>query len=118
MHTTKELLSDRLSRIILLAGLLLNGGTWAAAFWLWRQQLELMPLHYTIYYDIDLTGPANRVWWLPAFGSVVLFLHLLIGFVYRHRIWLRAWLAIATVIVALLFFVILALIYRVRLLPQ
>lgn len=65
-------------------------GLWAGTAVIIRQQTDITPLHYTIYFGIDLSGPANRLWALPVFGTISWVSHLFIGQLHQAVAWVRS----------------------------
>lgn len=71
---------------------LLSGAFWATTGLLVQSHGDLAPLHYTIYFGIDLVGNANRLYFLPAAGTVMWLGHLVGSRAIEHDAWRRAWL--------------------------
>ncbi len=83
-HRIRAFLSNRTLLGVSLLALLLNGALWWHASTTIGPQPESVPVHYNIYFGIDLLGP----WWylllLPAGGAFVLVVNLVLAvLVYR-----------------------------------
>ena len=80
---------------LVFTGLLLTVGLWSlAAVMIGHQSSSITPLHYTIYFGIDLTGAANRLVWFPLLGTISLLSHLFIGRLPYGSAWTKSWLVI------------------------
>lgn len=98
MHVPK--FNDRTSRWWLVAAVVANSVQWAiAATW---PVTDLAPLHYTIYFGIDLTGPTWQVYSIPVFSLVIIILHGFISTFQASTLWSRLWTLVALVQVVLL----------------
>ncbi len=87
MHFSK--LNDRASRWFFAAAIVLNLAQWLTiALW---PKAGLAPLHYTIYFGIDLTGPAWQLYGLAGFGTAIIFFHGLISVLQPSTLWSRLW---------------------------
>lgn len=87
---------------ILLVSLLLNAGIWWLAAELAGQKTTMVPLHYTIYYNINLSGPTYLIYTLPSFGLVMIAVHWLIGRQNLGRLWRVSWAIVGLVMQVLL----------------
>lgn len=94
--------SDRLSGWLLVWGTLANVCLWALALLLVPRPEQLLPLHYTIYFGIDLTGPRLRILLMPLIGLGILVAHLALSRFYDHPVWQRLWLLLALLLQILL----------------
>lgn len=84
---------DRGSAVLFAAALGLNIMQWVVvAVW---PKTDVAPLHYTIYFGIDLTGAGWQLYGLPFFGSVVLVLHVLVSRLQTMPGWTRLWAVVA-----------------------
>src|SRR5689334_9133805 len=93
-----SVLGDRWSRWFTVSLLFGNLGGWAAVWFLAPRNLDVSPLHYTIYFGINLTGPWTSLFWLPAIGLGAIITHLTIAHLANHILWRRLWLVLAAVI--------------------
>jgi len=64
-------LADRFVQTNLLVGLLINIALWVVLILPVREFTELIPLHYNIYFGIDLLGYWYRIFLMPVLGLVV-----------------------------------------------
>lgn len=55
-----------------LIGFILNLASWIYTFWLFQTTTDLIPLHYTIYFGIDLIDYKNRLFLYPSLGLIIL----------------------------------------------
>lgn len=59
---------------------------------------QFVPLHYTIYFGIDLTGHWTRAFAMPGIGTALILLHIFLSNVVPDVTWRRAWFTIAAVV--------------------
>lgn len=62
--------------------------TFALPFWKIYPNAFLnpfIPLHYNVLFGIDRFGPWYNIFWIPAFGLLVLFLNVIVGTVVYHQ---------------------------------
>lgn len=62
-----------------LTGLFLNLSSWLLLIWKIKPSAEPIPLHYTIYFGIDLIGPWQRAYLIPGLGLLFLILNFFLG---------------------------------------
>ncbi|MFH1713147.1 MAG: hypothetical protein ABH896_03095 [Candidatus Jacksonbacteria bacterium] len=55
-----------------LIGFILNLAIWIYTFWLFQTTTDLIPLHYTIYFGIDLIDYKSRLFLYPSLGLIIL----------------------------------------------
>lgn len=96
--------------LIIVSGLLV-GTLWAAAGLIVQSHDQIVPLHYTIYFGIDLTASADRLYLLPAFGSVIWLGHLFAAQAVKHDAWRQTWLVLSLLLLLLLGAVLASLVY-------
>lgn len=75
---------------------------WVAALMLAPRGKVLAPLHYTIYFGIDLSGGWRSWLWLPALGTIITTSHIFFSRRRKDLIWRRSWLVLALVLDVLL----------------
>lgn len=70
----KLFLQHKINILLLAAliGFILNLASWIYTFWLFQTTTDLIPLHYTIYFGIDLIDYKNRLFLYPSLGSIIL----------------------------------------------
>lgn len=69
--------------------MVLNLGQWLTiATW---PTSQLAPLHYTIYFGLDLTGPTWQLYALPGIGTLIILFHGLVSFSQLAALWRRMW---------------------------
>jgi len=78
-------LRDRFVRFNLIVGLLVNFVLWLILGWQVKSLSNLIPLHYNIYFGIDLFGPWYRIFLLPAVGLVFLAVNSFLGVKLFHK---------------------------------
>jgi hypothetical protein len=76
--------------LVSVPGLLL-AALWAATGLLVQRHTQLAPLHYTIYFGIDLTAAPNRLYLLPGFGTFVWIFHIIAAGRINHPAWRQSW---------------------------
>lgn len=91
-------IGDRWARWLLVLVIALNLVGWASVWWLAPRNLDVSPLHYTIYFGINLTGRWQSLFLLPAIGAGAIISHLIISRLVSHQMWRRVWLTLAGVI--------------------
>lgn len=87
---------------------------WGLSLWLVPRDRVVVPLHYTIYFGIDLSSRWQSWLWLPGLGTVVTLAHFGIGAMKDDATWQRVWLSMAILLNVLLGLVIAALTYVIR----
>ncbi|MEK7537745.1 MAG: hypothetical protein AAB619_02110 [Patescibacteria group bacterium] len=97
-YAERGMVGDRWRRWLITGGLLLNAAGWVGALRFVPRAQAVIPLHYTIYFGINLTGAWTSILWLPAIGAAALVSHLLISRLVPHPVWSRLWLLLAVVI--------------------
>ena len=81
-ETLRSFVDDRLVHVSIFLNMLFNILAWSVFGWVARKVPESTPLHYNIYFGINLYGPW---WWLlagPGLGLLVIILNFYIG----HRL--------------------------------
>jgi len=78
-------LRDRFIRFNLIIGLLVNLVLWLILGWQVKNFSNLIPLHYNIYFGIDLFGPWYRIFLLPAIGIIFLAINFFLGILLFHK---------------------------------
>jgi hypothetical protein len=96
-----ELTRDRMTRWLFLFGLVLTLGQWVTLMTAVPRSESFLPLHYTIYFGIDLTGSWIQLAWLPGASSVTWLLHVVGATRQVDVIWQRAWAWLASLIIGL-----------------
>ncbi len=97
-HLMNVWIGDRWARWFVGGLVLLNGFGWLAVWYGAPRNLDVSPLHYTIYFGINLTGHWTSLFWLPAIGLTALLSHLFIARMVEHVLWRRLWLVLAAAI--------------------
>ncbi|MFA6197875.1 MAG: hypothetical protein WC734_01820 [Patescibacteria group bacterium] len=92
--------------ILLLAGvaIIINGSLWWLLYSKFQNQTEYVPLHYNIYFGIDLYGPWHRILIMPLSGTGFIFINLALSIIMykRARPMVYVLLAITVILQALL----------------
>lgn len=90
---------DKLLMCMWLTSALANGLAWWLLYSKFHAQTEFVPLHYNIYFGIDLYGPWWRVLILPLSGTLFLFLNLALSFILYQRARMISYLVMFTLLV-------------------
>lgn len=83
------------SRALLIAAGLVTLGLWIATLLLAPRGRLVAPLHYTIYFGIDLSGRWQNWLWFPGMATLVTVSHIIIGCRRDDVTWQRLWLSAA-----------------------
>lgn len=94
-HRLTALVHDRTSLWLLTTGVVLNLGQWVSILTLLPKREQLAPLHYSIYFGLDLIGPWQQLLWLPGLGSFVILFHAIGSATVDDHVWRRAWVLMA-----------------------
>ena len=70
---------DKIVRFNAVVCLLLNIIVWAGLLWQSRTFSESIPLHYNIYFGIDLYGPWYQILLIPEVGLAVILINFSVG---------------------------------------
>ena len=76
---------DKILVAMWLLSALADGLAWWLLYSKFHAQTEFVPLHYNIYFGIDLYGPWWRVLLLPLSGTFFLFLNPILSFILYQR---------------------------------
>ena len=99
------LLTDRFFIYATIGAVVLNSLLWLIFFWYVRGFPEQIPLHYNIYFGIDLVGPWYEIFKLSGFGTTVIFINTILAlFIYRFSRLLTKLLVGGNVIIQILLF--------------
>ncbi len=91
------MIKDRWSLWLFTSAFIINLAQWGIA-WFWPRGSSLAPLHYTIYFGIDLSGPWWWIYGLPLVGSVIIIAHFFIAVFDHATLWTRIWALVALVL--------------------
>ncbi len=80
-----------MTRWVFIFGLVVTLGQWVTLVTAVPRGESFLPLHYTIYFGIDLTGSWAQLAWLPAASSISWLIHLIGASRQPDLIWRRAW---------------------------
>lgn len=108
------IMADRGSRWLLISSLILNGLVWLVIWRWWPYATGAVPLHYTIYFGINLTGSWLGLFALPALGLIAIVSHLFINLSNRQVMWWRLWGLLSLVMNLLAALAVAAVMYVVR----
>lgn len=109
-----NLLTDRWTRWLNIVAIIINGALWLV-IWRWWPHIDGSgPLHYTIYFGINLTGPWTGLLALPGLGLLAILSHLIIGRVSKQVIWARLWSLLSVIINILAGLAVAAVFYLVK----
>ena len=76
---------DMFIRVNFFFSLLLNILIWLGIVWQMNNFSESMPLHYNIYFGIDLLGDWYQIFILPGLGLLFFLINFIAGFVSYHK---------------------------------
>lgn len=69
-----------------LFSLLVNLMAWALIYWRIRPSAEPIPLHYNIYFGLDLIGPWQQAFIIPAVGLAIFLLNFVLAWwLHQHE---------------------------------
>lgn len=102
-HIWHDFWFDPVSRWLAVSAAVINFGHWALVLATVPRGDQFVPLHYTIYFGIDLSAHWTRGFVMPAVGTAILILHLLTSGIVRDMAWRRSWFLIALSLNAILF---------------
>lgn len=109
-----SLWQNRKARWLSIVALVINVASWVVVLRFIPRTSSFTPLHYTIYFGINLTGSWIKLLSLPAIGLMAILSHAVIGRIVDHRTWQRLWVLLALVINILILCDILAVVYVLR----
>ncbi len=72
---------DKFILINFFIGLAFNIIIWLILAFNIGSSLEIIPLHYNIYFGIDLIGPWYKVFIIPTIGVIILFINILLSYI-------------------------------------
>ena len=78
----KAYFSQTFVKVNLTLNLLLNVGLWLFLIWQVEKFSPLIPLHYNIYFGIDLLGPWYQIFLLPILGLAIFLFNLFLGIIF------------------------------------
>jgi len=81
-----QLRQDRFILINTIFAIVLNVVIWLVLFLNIDSSSEFIPLHYNIYFGIDLIGPWYKVFVIPILGLVVFFINLLLSYIIKIKV--------------------------------
>lgn len=76
---------DRMIYINVFLAFAINILIWITLFWQVEDFTALIPLHYNIYFGIDLLGPWYQIFVLPGVGLGIILVNLILGIFYFNR---------------------------------
>lgn len=109
-----SVLADRGSRWLWVSSLVFNLGQWIGVLVLAPKNQQFVPLHYTIYFGIDLTGTWRSLFWVPGIGLIIQAIHSFGALLVPEKIWHRSWLVFALFLQVLLTLGLVALLLTIR----
>jgi vacuolar-type H+-ATPase subunit I/STV1 len=81
----KIIFGEKILLLFFLVGLLLNTFIWIFLFLSVKSRSEPIPLHYNIYFGIDLIGKIYKLFFLPFFGLLVIFINYVVSSIVYKR---------------------------------
>lgn len=113
-HAVEWIRTDRAGRRLWISSAVITAGLWAGMFWLTQQTGTFVPLHYTIYFGIDLTATGWTAYQLPLIATASLIIHAAAAGLAPHEVWRRSWLTLGLVVQLLWASALLAILYIAR----
>jgi len=86
MGRFRDFITDRIVLVTVSLALILTGLVSWLLYTKFHQQTEFVPLHYNIYFGIDLYGPWYQILTLPATGLGLLFINFILSFILYKRV--------------------------------
>ena len=84
--------------VLTAASIIVNGLLWFGSWVLLQHNGTITPLHYTIYFGIDLTASSQySAYAIPAVGLLMILSHLFFAALVDHPMWKRSWLLLSFV---------------------
>ena len=102
--------TTRTPLVLFLVALLMNAVLWAGTWAYMRPISTITPLHYTIYFGIDLATDKQWLYLIPGLGLLVVLSHSLFARLTAHPAWAEAWSTLAVLFQVLLGMVLLTLV--------
>lgn len=82
IEKSRTFFQDKIIRVNLFFSLILNIALWGFLAWQVKDFPELIPLHYNIYFGIDLLGPWYQIFLLPTIGLVIFIINFFLGTIF------------------------------------
>ena len=76
---------DKFNVIGLIIILILNLIIWAILYFNIEPTIDPIPLHYNIYFGIDLIGQWYQIFYLPASGLIIYFINFVLSYIIYKR---------------------------------
>jgi hypothetical protein len=80
-----QYIKDRIILSLVGISVAINGYLWWLLYSKFRHETEFIPLHYNIYFGIDLYGPWYRILLMPASGTGIVFINLVLSIIIYRR---------------------------------
>jgi hypothetical protein len=80
-----QFIKDRVVLSLVGASVALNVLLWWLLYSKFHSQTEFIPLHYNIYFGIDLYGPWQRILLIPLSGTGIVFINLILSIILYRR---------------------------------
>lgn len=114
MQLVQRIRGDRWVQWFIGLSLVFNIAVWIG-LWRWFPRGQnLIPLHYTIYFGINMTGPWRVAFVLPGIGVALLGIHIWIMTIIDQPQWRRMWSLLAMVLNILIAVAAIAITYLAR----
>ena len=99
----KILIEKKLFIFTLIISLFINIFIWAFLFLKIKAQSNPIPLHYNIYFGIDLIGKWYKIFLIPLLGLIIFFINFIVSsIIYSREKILSYYLAIITVFIQII----------------
>jgi len=98
-------LKDRFIISALLTAIALNIILWIILYLKIKPSEYPIPLHYNIFFGVDLVGEYNKIYILPGIGILILFFNLILSFSLYKKERLASYLLIGTAVLIQMFLI-------------
>lgn len=92
----RSFFSDKVIVISIVFSLTLNGLTWWLLYSEFHGQTEFVPLHYNIYFGIDLYGPWYNILLIPASALLMVFINCIFSYILYMRLRILSYFLVIT----------------------
>jgi len=98
IYNKKKYFSDIYILVGLIIALVLNALLWWLLYSNFNSQTEFVPLHYNIYFGIDLYGPWFHILLMPLSGLVFILINTVISYIVYQRAKLVSYIIISSLV--------------------
>ncbi len=94
--------ADRVVRWLSILSVAVLAAEWGLVTWAVPRGGQFLPIHYTVYFGIDLTGAWNRLLMIPIAATAIFLWHLIVSGWRNDQVWRRTWVLLGLILVMLL----------------